>query len=763
MIKKARLGLALVAIGLAASLIPRATFTVASSGEPVNELLQAWPGWGVQQDLGPLSGPVGRVQIWVSAEPGGADVRVLAALVAGPASVPVRQTALEVPPGLLPIPRTLAFATYFPDSSEDLRLQLQVSSTESNYVEFGVSPPHPYLNTPSLNGDPDAASGPIAYELLRNGSGLRAAAAGEGSARVRLVIAVAIGALALAANPRVSIRAQRITGRAIELARRVGRRRATWARRFRAAEPEPGMAGAGSANRAGLPLPWYPWLIVAFPVLHFLASNPLQFRPIEAVVPLIAALIVATLLVLGFRLVLKDWHRPAALTALSAAIFFAYGHVANAMEAWADDRVLFPVAVVLGAVAAWAVIRCAITPARTTRYFNVTAAVLLAFPLVGLAFETAASVGQSPRPPSEVVEELATDLLPDEVPRAETRRPDIYFVIFDEYGRQDALGEFDNAPFLGELEDRGFYIASQATSNYMFSSQSIASTVNMSYPDDLGRRTASSMRELVSVGQTHTLGAILKQLGYTYVHLASGFPITDEAPLADVVVTFTRSGVRSTGAGAHQNADNSPGPSLVGRFAREFIQTTALRPLLSADFSPDANVPFPWWHPDRAKQTFEFLSMPIAVDGPKFVFAQVLKPHKPANFDQYGNVAATDIHDGFTDEHDPSVPDAYIGQLIYINSMILTMVDGIIGNADVDPIIVLTSDHGRRGDYPVHAILAAYHLPEGGDRALYSSISAVNQFRVILDYYFGLGLGLLEDASFVHDQFSLEFQGSPPR
>ncbi len=63
------------------------------------------------------------------------------------------------------------------------------------------------------------------------------------------------------------------------------------------------------------------------------------------------------------------------------------------------------------------------------------------------------------------------------------------------------------------------------------------------------------------------------------------------------------------------------------------------------------------------------------------------------------------------------------------------------------------SDHGYlRNDQYGHDILAAFLLPDpetgttgGGESAVYPSITSVNHFRAILDYYFGLDLGLLED------------------
>ena len=45
-------------------------------------------------------------------------------------------------------------------------------------------------------------------------------------------------------------------------------------------------------------------------------------------------------------------------------------------------------------------------------------------------------------------------------------------------------------------------------------------------------------------------------------------------------------------------------------------------------------------------------------------------------------------------------------------------------------------------------ILNAYHLPNGGNSLLYPSVSPVNTFRVIFNYYLGADFDLLEDRSY---------------
>ena len=74
----------------------------------------------------------------------------------------------------------------------------------------------------------------------------------------------------------------------------------------------------------------------------------------------------------------------------------------------------------------------------------------------------------------------------------------------------------------------------------------------------------------------------------------------------------------------------------------------------------------------------------------------------------------------------------------------LEVIDAILDDYEEPPIIVIAGDHGHEPPFR-NDILAAFLLPDGGESAVYPSITSVNHFRAILDYYFGLNLGLLED------------------
>jgi len=752
---------ALVALGLWASLLPQVTYASATSGAPSGNVLVAWPGWGVQQDLGSIGGAVERLQIWTSAEPERGVATVWASLVDTSTSEVLRQTTIDVSPAYTPVARTLNFPGYRVPDGQQVSLLLQVATFETRYVVVGLARPSANFANVALNGAADAGIGPLAFAHVQTGNGLRAAILGEQSGRIRLILAGIIGLLAVLAHPRITGQVGRVTHalqtRGGALVKRAQAKAKTGARTDSA-------EASGTAIRL-LAIPWFPWLAVAVPILHFAATNDVHFDARETAIPLVAALTFVSVSVTLLRALGANWNVAAAAIAIVIVVFFSYGHIDHAFDGRVDERALVAVVIVVGVAAVALVLRSANLIGSWVPFLNLTAAIVLLFPTASLLSSAGTLLSQTSDSNSESVDNLIHHLLPDGVSSESRTRPDVYYIILDSYGRSDALGGFDNSEFIGELEDRGFYVASEATSNYLYSLQSLASSLNMAYLDDLGERTPGSRSDLLRIGRENALVAILKNLGYFYVHLESGFVLGDEAPSADLELKFTPAGVLRNSNGGLD--DESP---VDLHFARSLIATTVLGAIAGETFLRDDHSALPWYARQRTLQMFDVLSHEIEGSSPKFVFAHIVKPHRPATFDQHGNfvsgatmeVLGVKAHDEFGPAHDPSVPDAYIGQLIYINSLVLDTVDNILSHSDNDPIIVIAADHGRADDSPGHAILAAFHLPRSGTANLYPSISSVNHFRYILDYYFDLDIGLVEDVQFHHEFEQYDFRDASP-
>ena len=351
-----------MALGLWASLLPQVTYPSSSSGDPEGDVLTAWPGWSVQQELGSLSGTVGTFRIWVSADPTAlTDVTLNASLIDASTREVLRQAPVTVSRRYIPAAHTVTFPGYAVPPGQRLMLQFGVPETQERHVIYRLANPGPgqanvMLNgvpNARLNGAPDSRTGPLALAQIRTGSGLRAALDGHWASRLHLALAVGLGTLAVLAYPPVA----RNVGRSVRAAwRHVRRGRVRVGRAIRI-EAEPTPAGPPSRVQRLLATPWYPWPVAALPILHYAASNPFHFDVIESVVPLAGMLAVVTALMCGLRVALKDWHRAAAVCTVVVVLFFAYGHIVDAIGDRIDDRLAFGLAAVLAIATPWLTVR----------------------------------------------------------------------------------------------------------------------------------------------------------------------------------------------------------------------------------------------------------------------------------------------------------------------------------------------------------------------------------------------------------------------
>jgi hypothetical protein len=80
--------------------------------------------------------------------------------------------------------------------------------------------------------------------------------------------------------------------------------------------------------------PVFPFLIAAYPVLALGAYNIFEISVGDIWRPLVVSLALAEILA-GARLLLRDWHRCAAMaTAIILLLFFSYGQVYSELKAY---------------------------------------------------------------------------------------------------------------------------------------------------------------------------------------------------------------------------------------------------------------------------------------------------------------------------------------------------------------------------------------------------------------------------------------------
>jgi hypothetical protein len=142
--------------------------------------------------------------------------------------------------------------------------------------------------------------------------------------------------------------------------------------------------------------------------------------------------------------------------------------------------------------------------------------------------------------------------------------------------------------------------------------------------------------------------------------------------------------------------------------------------------------------------------VPKEIVSPKFVYAHLYSAHWPFMLQPDGSLRLP-----FTQK---MTPEGYVDAVKYTNNRILDSIDSILENSEVEPIIILQGDHSNHWVGKVEwsgldrvKILSAYYLPDGGDKALYDTISPVNNFRLIFKQYFGEDIEPLPDINYYLD------------
>ena len=315
-------------------------------------------------------------------------------------------------------------------------------------------------------------------------------------------------------------------------------------------------------------------------------------------------------------------------------------------------------------------------------------------------------------------------------------RPDVYFIIADQYTGRVALKEvfnFDNDSFQNELEARGFHIAKNSSSNYNLTPFSIASTLNMDYLE-----LKKGPQNYESVGYSYQVirnSSVLKFFNANHYQFfnCSIFDFDDHH--ANKYAAFLPYGI-------------------------ELITSQTFASRLESDFRPDIlkgmfgetlqrKMAYKYLHfNDKVfERTRNIASQPG--DTPKFIYTHLMMPHYPYYFDSKGNSLPLEKLSGIkkVNSHD------YLEYLQYTNKKLLQLVDDILDNSPTPPLIMVLGDHGfrhpeiktdRKYDF---MNMNAVYFPHKNYSLFYDSISNVNEFRVIFNTYFGQHLPLLIDSS----------------
>lgn len=486
------------------------------------------------------------------------------------------------------------------------------------------------------------------------------------------------------------------------------------------------------------PLLIHPWLFALYPTLFVYAHNIQEVSLREVWLPALVSLAGAALVALLAWPAFKTREKVGLVVTLAVIYVFAYGYAADGLTdvgLWLRPRWLLSVWTALllcGLYLTWRTRRCL---AATTKLLNVMAACLTAM----CALSIAASALQARRPRRAATGPSA-EAHPGAAQPAQGPLPDIYYIIVDRYARADVLEAaygFDNSEFLDYLTAKGFYVAPDSYANYPTTDTSLASSLNMVHlrgqagdgSDDLVDR-----RQTYPLLQRHALWMVLKRQGYRFVHFGGWWEPTARNRFAD------------------QNVNLGMGSELLD----VIYSRTVLSPILS-------RIGLYNWRAslrNRVLYAFERIREIPAQGGPTFAFVHFLCPHPPYVFAADGSYLPE------TDSRGLNLRELYALQVAFLNDRLKGLIEHIIQESPVLPIIVLQADEGPYTPgfqqdafcdcsglsdeelWQKMAILNAYYLPGFPREKLYPGITPVNSFRLIFNHYFGTNYPLLPDDSY---------------
>lgn len=500
----------------------------------------------------------------------------------------------------------------------------------------------------------------------------------------------------------------------------------------------------------------HPFLFAIYPLLALWVTNLTQI-PEYALSRSLLLTVFFLAVSLGINwLIFRNWIKTAIATSFFLLLFLTYGHVFALVDSkrifgfdYGRHRYTFPFWIALLVVGYWLIIRAKSIPYGLNRIFNLVSIFLVVFSLAQIiAFE--ARTGRVFASPSPVKASKAAGAGVTKP----VDGPDVYYILMDAYSREDVLknlGGPDVSGFLDQLSKMGFYVARCAMDNYDYTTVSLSSSMNMNYLDALkvpihpGEPTFK-YDEFENLLHNNLARQVFESMGYQYVTFKGVYTwlnITD----SDYYYDFEQ-------ATPFYNRLETI------NFQYLFLSTTLMRPLMEAQVAapkifeklplPILEVLYPkasvlasreYRQYQQNLYSLQKLSEVPGLPGKKFVYAHLFDTHPPYTFNPDGTFRWPPLDDD----------KAYFAQIENANRFLPGLLEKLIKDSKVPPIIILQSDHGYPYTPNRTGILNAYYLPNGGDKGLYPGITPVNSFRYVLDHYFNGNYPLLPDKTFHSD------------
>jgi hypothetical protein len=484
---------------------------------------------------------------------------------------------------------------------------------------------------------------------------------------------------------------------------------------------------------------WFVILLPVFFVLHGFVEN-FGFIPLKDAFVLCLFYVLATLLVWGiFFVVFKNWPKSALFTFFLMCFYFFFSAAHEFLKKHLDPT-LFSRYSFLMPLFLFLFILLFVFLKRSQKSFPKVKFFLNALMLIYLSVDIVSAFARLMNPRSNPLSIYHINSDSSYKPCDSCTKPDIYFLLFDEYASSSSLKSHYN--FNNDIDSfliqKGFSIQKNSRSNYNFTPFSMASALNMDYIKGIKNVDAVSAEDYSSSYLLIKKNEVIRYLdregydirNYSIFDLA-GHP----SPVYETLLPLNTRLITERTLMPHLRKD-------IGWI---FINHFPLKLLFKDYFL------------EHRKNNEQFISLvKLTADQPKkqpvFVYAHLELPHPPFFFDKTGKSRDNKtVYQEFT-----GVPPvaSYLGYVIYTNTRIREMVN-VIQLKDPNAVIILLGDHGFRiPDFSsspdqLFQNMNAVYFPDKNYRLLYDSVTNVNEFRILFNKLFHHEFALLKDSTII--------------
>ena len=501
----------------------------------------------------------------------------------------------------------------------------------------------------------------------------------------------------------------------------------------------------------------HPFLVGIFPILIIYSQNIGRVEITELFLPVIIIVGLTIGLYYFLKLILKNENKSAIIVTLILIMLFSYGHIYYLLsDVMIDEfdigqnRYLIPAFGLVLGISIFFIIRARRVFDNATSILNVISIVFIIVAISNVALVGAEITSCDKCSNQEFFYEARdfSDYFEShEFSISENQElPDVYYLILDEYARNDALIEyhnFSNHELTEFLEKKGFHIAKNSFANYPMSVQSIPAIMNMDYINFLADEIGTEVRNYKPLnGKNYGLypnNMVIKnfkEMDYKIITFNTFALHLHENPLADK--TFCH---RDKFLLDNRLADVLARTSIFGYYIERWAEGELRQATLCAfeNFGNAGNV----------------------FDEPVFVWAHVMLPHPPWIFGPNGEEITPGKPLLITDN--PEFRDSgwepkrqYIQQVQLANKKTIEVVENILEN-NRNAIIIIQGDHGtawetnwmepsKEDAWQRLRNFDAIYFPDKDKRdLLLDDRTLVNTFRTVFNAYYESNYELLEN------------------